>query len=243
MIDAATHAELGARWAYRAGLEHAASRRFERLADRLAAAGFAAELVAIAREAAGQERHHVALCAGIGERFGVACPRLGGDVADVAEVAPSAWSLRDRVIYEVVAFCCVTETANAAVVTAGIDDVEDRAIRAAVRTILADEVQHSRLGWRFLATHPLDETQRRGLAIYLPVMLRGAVRDELFRPQPEIGDVETLRRHGTLSIAERQAAFLLAMREVLLPGLAAAGVDPAGGEAVLDQLAAAAIAA
>lgn len=235
-LDAVTRTELGTRWAYRAGLEHAASLRFARLAERMAQAGFAPALVAIAREAAGQERHHVALCAAIGARFGAACPRFADAVP---EVAPAAWSLRDRVVYEVVAFCCVTETANAAVVTAGIDDVDDPSIRAAVRTILADEVQHSRLGWRFLATHALDDAQRRGLAAHLPAMVRGAVRAELFRAQPEIGDVETLRRLGSLSIADRQTAFLLAMREVLLPGLDAAGIDPGGGAAVLDRLAAA----
>jgi hypothetical protein len=140
------------------------------------------------------------------------------------------------VTYEVIAFCCVTETANAAVVSAGLDDVDDPEVRRAVHTILADEVQHSRLGWRFLATHPLDAAQRTWLAAYLPVMLRGTVREELFRPQDEIGDPIQLARHGTLPIAGRQASFVAAMREVLLPGLAAAGVDVARGAALVDEL-------
>jgi hypothetical protein len=107
-----------------------------------------------------------------------------------------------------------------------------------VRTILADEVQHSRLGWHLLAAHPLDDALARGLAAHLPQMLRGAVRDDLFRPSPrgEPGDPATLRRHGTLPLADRRASFLSAMRDVVLPGLDGAGVDPARGLAYLEGL-------
>ena len=236
MLDEISRAELGTRWAYRAGLEHAAAHRFARLAARLAACGFDPALSTIAEHATAQEHNHVALCAAIAARFGVTTT-LPRDLV-VPEIAPSSWAPRDRVVYEVVAFCCVTETANAALVTAGADDVDDPAIRRAVRTILADEVQHSRLGWRFLATHPLDDDQRLGLAAYLPSMLAGTVRDELFAPQAVIGDEATMQRYGTLPLAGRRAAFLGGMREVLLPGLASVGVDVAGGAAYLDRLAA-----
>lgn len=241
MLDATTRDELGARWAYRAGLEDAAALRFTGIAERLTVAGFAPELVALAREAAGQERHHVELCRDLAARFG-ATPAAPPDL--VPDIAPRAWSLRDRVVYEVIAFACVAETANAAVVTAGLPEVDDPACRRAVHTILADEVQHSRLGWRFLATHPLDHELARRLAPYLAVMLRAAVRDELFRPDAdllELGDLDALRRHGTLPVADRQTTFLSAMRHVVLPGLAAAGVDPTAGAAVLDALEARAV--
>jgi len=230
----ATRAELAARWAYRAGLEHGAAFRFRRLAGRLEAEGFDRELVAIAVRAEAQEREHVRLCAEIAARFGT--PPVLAPELDVAEVAPAAWPLRDRVIYEVVAFCCVTETANAVVVTAGADDIEDPAIRRAVRTILADEVQHSRLGWRFLATHPPDDAQRAWLGAYLPAMLRGTVREDLFQPQVVLGDEATMQKFGTLPLAGRREAFVTGMREVLVPGLAAIGVDTAGATAFLDEL-------
>lgn len=234
-LDDASRTELGARWAYRAGLEASAAARFARLADRMAACAHDPALVAIARTAATQERTHVRLCTEIAARFGVAATPVE---APPSEVAPTSWSLPDRVLYEVVAFCCVTETANAAVVTAGADDVADPAIRRAVRTILADEVQHSRLGWRFLATHPPDDTQRAWLASHLPAMLAGTVREDLFRDATEPGDPLALQRHGTLPLAGRRAAFLLGMREVLLPGLAHAGIDTAPAARFLDQLAA-----
>lgn len=233
-MDDVSRAELAARWAYRAGLEHAAAARFARLADRMEAVGFDRELIAIARDAVVQERDHVALCAEIAERFGgrVALPAA----PDVPEIAPRSFDARDRVVYEVVAFCCITETANASVVTAGADDVDDTAIRRAVRTILADEVQHSRLGWRCLATHPIDDPQRGWIGGYLPHMLRGTVRDDLFKPAPIIGDELTMQKYGTLPVAGRRQAFLDGMREVVLPGLDQLGVDTSRGAAFLDEL-------
>ncbi len=233
-MDDETRAELSARWAYRAELEHAAAARFDRLAGRMEASGIDRELVAIARLATTQERDHVRLCSEIAQRFGgvVELPRE----PEVSELAPKAFDLRDRVVYEVVAFCCITETANAVVVTAGADDIDDTAIRRAVRTILADEVQHSRLGWRFLATHPIDDTQRAWLGGHLPDMLAGTVRADLFKPAPIIGDELTMQRFGTLPVAGRREAFLAGMREVLLPGLDGVGIDTSGGARFLDEL-------
>ena len=240
MLDAETRAELASRWSYRAGLEHAAAFRFRRLAGRMEAAGIERELVAIARLAEAQEREHVRLCTEIAERFGRG-PELAAEPV-VTEVAPASWALGDRVLYEVVAFCCVTETANAVVVTAGADDIDDTAIRKAVRTILADEVQHSRLGWRCLTAHPPSDAQREWLGTYLPSMLAGTVRSDLFEAQRVIGDEATMQRYGTLPLAGRREAFLTGMREVLLPGLAGFGIEVAAGARFLDELEASAIA-
>jgi len=176
---------------------------------------------------------HVGLCAEIAARFGDA-PALGEPI--VHEVAPAAWSLVDRVIYEVVAFCCVTETANAAIVVASADDIDDRRIRRAVRTILADEVQHSRLGWRFLATHELTDPQRAWLGAYLPAMIRGTIRAELFEPQVVLGDEQAMKRFGTLPLDGRREVYITALRDVLLPGLAQFGIDVAPAAALLADL-------
>jgi hypothetical protein len=229
-VDAVSRAELAGRWAYRAGLEHTAAARFRRLAGRMEACGVDRKLVAIATLAATQEQTHVRLCAEISERFGGRI-ELAAE-PEVDEIAPASFSSRDRVVYEVVAFCCITETANAAVVTAGADEVDDTAIRRAVRTILADEVQHSRLGWRFLATHPIDDA----LGGYLPDMLEGTVRADLFEPVSIIGDELTMQKYGTLPIAGRRQTFLDGMREVLLPGLEGAGIDTSLGASWLATL-------
>lgn len=239
-MDAATTAELGRRWGYRATVEASAARRFARLAERMAVVGLHREVCAIAREAEQQEHAHVGLCAGLAARFGHA---WRDDRAAPEEVAPAAWSPRARVLYEVVAFCCVTETSNTALVADGLPLIDDPAVERAARRILADEVQHSRLGWQVLALHPLDDAEAAGLGAHLPAMLAGAVSLEQFRPRAVIGDEVTLARHGSSPLASRRAAFLGAMREVLLPGLAAAGLAVGAGAAYLDDLEATARAA
>ncbi|HLL25034.1 MAG TPA: hypothetical protein VK427_23025 [Kofleriaceae bacterium] len=233
-MDTATRDELASRWAYRAGLEHAAAFRFRRLAERLRATRADPDLVALAALAASQEHTHVALCCEIAARFGAA-PTLEAEPI-VSEVAPAGFALADRVLYEVVAFCRVTETANAVVVTAGADDIDDTHIRRAVRTILADEVQHSRLGWRYLASHAPTDTQRAWLGRYLPAMLRGTLRTDLFEPGVIPGDEVTMQRFGTLPVAGRRDAFITGMHEVLLPGLAAAGIEIEPAARYLDEL-------
>jgi hypothetical protein len=233
VLDAVSQLELGRRWSYRAGLEASAAVRFDRLADRMIAASAAPDLIAIAREASQQEHTHVRLCADLAARFGVdaAVP-----MATAPEVAPPSWSVHDRLLYEVVAFCCVAETANAAVVMTGEAEVDDRAVRRAVHTILADEVQHSRLGWRFLATHPIDDRQRGWLGHYLPVMMAGTVRTQLFATQTIVGDEAAMARLGTAPIAARRGAFLDGMRAVVLPGMASWGVDVGAAAEFLNRL-------
>jgi len=88
-------------------------------------------------------------------------------------------------------------------------------------------VQHSRLGWRCLTAHPPSDAQRAWLGTYLPSMLAGTVRSDLFEAQRVIGDEATMQRYGTLPLAGRREAFLTGMREVLLPGLASLQSEPA----------------
>lgn len=233
--DVISQRELGQRWAYRAGLEHAAARRFDWLAACLREAGFADSLVAIARESAAQERVHVRLCSDIAVRFDATVELEEGGAI---ETAPPSLSLHQRTLYEVVAVCCIAETANAAVVAVGADDIVDPEIRRAVRTILADEVQHSRLGWHLLASCDLSRADLGMLGGFVPHMLRGTVRDDLFAAQSVRGDEAVMATFGTLPLEGRRATFLAAMREVALPGLAYHGVDTTLAATFLDQLAA-----
>lgn len=232
--DVVSQRELGQRWAYRAGLEQAAAARFDWLASCLHEAGFADTLVEIARESAAQERVHVRLCSDIAVRFGATVELAEGGAI---ETAPPSLSQRQRTIYEVVAVCCIAETANAAVVAVGADDIVDPEIRRAVRTILADEVQHSRLGWQLLASYELSHADLGMLGGFLPHMLRGTVREDLFAPQSVRGDEGVMAQFGTLPLDCRRATFLAAMREVALPGLAYHGVDTTLAATFLDQLA------
>jgi hypothetical protein len=238
-IDPISRAELASRWAYRASLEVIAAKRFERLTHRARAGNFAELLYGQTAEAAGQEHHHISLCMQIAERFGHVRSRSGMQQSEVLpEIAPASFDDRARVLYEIVAFCCIAESANAAVVLLGADDVEDVDIRKSVRTILSDEVSHSQIGWQFLASYELTNKERAWLGAYLPDMLRGTVREDLFAPAPIIGDEYTMQKFGTLPIADRRQTFLDCMHEVVFPGLTAVGIDVSLGVDAVNKLAA-----
>jgi hypothetical protein len=223
-IEQVSRGELAHRWAYRASLETLAALRFSRLAQRVQRDGFDPRLADQLRNAAAQEHEHIQLCTGIARRADsdvVAATLL------LEEIAPASFNDRDRTIYEMVAFCCIAESANAAVVVEGIDDIEDPHIRRAARKILADEVEHSRIGWQFLASHGLDRTQLQWLGGYLPHMLRGTVRDDFFSSTTIVGDERLMQAYGTLPLQQRRQTFIDCMRNVVLAGLATFGVDTA----------------
>lgn len=212
-------------WAYRANAEREAEARFRRLARELAEVGAPPEAISLAERAVRDEQRHAALCVALATHYGGGSPALG-PVEDVP-LGPRQASLAERVLYEAVAFCCITETLNSALMQVAHEHARVPEARAALRSILRDEVQHSRIGWAHLGT----ERQRgtglgpRELSLAIPRMLAGAVREELFSPGPDPRDAEALARHGELSEALRLEIFESCLRDVIGPGLEAAGID------------------
>ena len=99
--------------------------------------------------------------------------------------------------------------------------------RAALRSILRDEVRHARIGWAHLGSEPERNTglSMAELSLAIPRMLAGAVRQELFSPGPDPRDAEALASHGELSECVRLEILESSLRDVIGPGLACAGVD------------------
>ena len=232
VLSAAARQALAKVWAYRAGSERQAVARFTRLHGELGAVGAAPEVLALAEAAIEDERRHVVICERLAHGYGDTSTSTSTSTSEAPPIDPSALGPRDRLLYEIVAFCCVTESLNAALMAvcrsaAQVDDV-----RAALREILADEVGHARLGWAHLAA---ERAAGRGdfLAAMLPRMLAATVADELFTPLPGGVDEAALRRHGELPEPARLAIFTSTMTDVVLPGLAGLGVDPRPAQAWL----------
>lgn len=236
---ARAHARAARTWAARAGFEREAAGRFARMAARLEAVSAEPVVTGLARRAAADEQRHAALCEELAARFD-GRPSTRRLHAAPAELGPSGLTVRERVLYEVVAMSCITETLSTAV----LGEMRDRAVDARVRdvlsTILRDEVQHARLGWAHLAAE-----RRRGplrfVAEALPRMLDDTASDEIFRPgEPDADDVaDTLRGLGALPRVVRRRSLVDALEQVVFPGLEALGVDAGGGRAWLTRRAAA----
>ncbi len=221
----------GAAWSFRCKVEREAELRFARLSRDLALIGAAPELSALALRASLDERRHAVLCAELAAAYGEPVPPSTGTA--VAEIAPRGLLPRGRVLYEIVAACCITETESMAVLTTLLAHARRPRLRAVLRELAADEVAHSRLGWAHLAGE-----SARGVAGFLgplvPRMLEGGAEPDLFRTAPVGLDDEALLGHGVLPRAVKREVFTRTLVEVVFPGLERFGVDAAPGRAWLD---------
>ncbi len=219
-------------WVFRHRVELEAQARFARLAERLAQVGAAATLVERAREASSDERRHARLCAGWAAEYG---ERLPEPVAvALPEIAPSSLKLRGKVLYEIVAACCITETESMSVLTTLLRSVRSGRMRQALHELAQDEVGHSRLGWAHLAgEHEQGVTGFLGPLI--PAMLQGSVDADLFQPAPVEREDEHLLEHGVLPHSLKRELFTSTLQEVVLPGLERFGIDSAPARAWLER--------
>jgi hypothetical protein len=209
-------------WTFRAGAECDAAARFDRLADRLGQTGGNPIVVSMAREAADDERRHALLCQKAAALFGGEVD-LEFDVK-LDELTQADVPLKLRVLHEVVAMSCITETLSAALLGEMLDRTRHPVVRETVHSILRDEIRHSRLGWAHLAGG-ISQEDRTWLARALPAMLADTVSDELFLP-PEADDVGIgLAEVGGLPRAVRRATIEGAALQVVLPGLEQSGID------------------
>jgi hypothetical protein len=211
-------------WRFRLGVEREAELRFARLASWLDQGGFPPPLPELARRASGDERRHAARCAELTEVLGGSAAGL--PPAAPAVLAPAGLPRRAEVLYEAVAACCVTETGSVGVLTALLGEVRGGRLRRVLRELAADEVGHSRLGWAVLGAEP-DGAAAALLSPWVPAMLAASVEADLLRPGPG-GDEEDegLLELGVLPRALRREVFVRTTLDVVLPGLAAGGVDP-----------------
>lgn len=208
-------------WAFRARSENQAAARFARIADRLDALQAHASLRALARRSIEDERRHRDRCAGLAERFGHASLAAELIETPAPEVAPARLAPARRVTYELVAFCCLTESINAALLTRSFAVASEPDSRAAMREILADEVQHARLGWAYLA----QQDDRAWLREHFTTMLAATVPEELRDPRIQPDPSPALRAHGVFARAELRELLIECVEEVITPGLALMQVD------------------
>ncbi len=221
-LSAASKRALAGVWAYRAGAERQAVQRFSRLSRELGATGAPDSLVLLAERAVEDERRHVGICSELALAYGGA-PEPPSS-AHAPPLGPASLSASDRLLYELVAFCCITETLNTGLMQVSLERARVRDVRAALRAILSDEVRHARLGWAHLAW----ERARGGgdfIAEKLPSMLAGAVQAELFSPASAPPDASVLESHGELPEVQRLAIFEQTAEHVLVPGFERHGID------------------
>ena len=223
-------------WTFRRQVELDAELRFARLAERLARLDAPEPLVSLARRAAEDERRHAGMCERLAREYGQA--EMPPAPLAVEEVAPPAMPLREQVLYEVVAACCITETESTAVLTTLLVPDAPPRVRAVLRDILRDEVAHSRLGWAWLS-HEHERGTVAFLSRHVPAMLEGSASPRLFAPGTPEEEAPALLKHGVLPHTRKRETFVRALRDVVFPGLERFGVDTAPAREWVEQRSAA----
>lgn len=219
-------------WAFRWQVEREAEVRFARLSRQLSEIGAPELLAALAQRSSADERRHAVLCFDLAKEYGYE----GGQEAEVRvpEIAPRGLSLRRKVLYELVATCCITETESMSVLTTLIRSARARRMKQALQEIARDEVSHSKLGWAHLA-HEQSTGDVHFLGPLIPDMLGGTVSDSFFeRAAEELEDPELLQ-HGVLPHSTKQSIFIQTLKEIVFPGLDSLGVDSAPGRKWLER--------
>jgi hypothetical protein len=238
-LSDAERATLGAMWAFRARGEDETAAHYEDVSRRMRAEGVDLELVERVVAASADERRHRDLCADMAARL--QHPPLRFSTLKLPRIAPHSLDGGARLAYEMVALFCVTESINATLLLRSWQQAKQEATRHALHTLLADEVEHSRIGWGYLSS------QRRWhdeLAAGLPLMLAAATHDDALTADRDLAasqlrcDVPTrflaerspsaesaaLVAHGMLGLGALRAIFLEAMHDVVLPGLELCGI-------------------
>ncbi len=212
-------------WRGRMINEHGSARVFEALSSQLAAAGLPQADVAEVSGFAAEERRHGVLCGAVVEALGGEA-RAEIDVPEEIPLHDDAATPLEAALRNVLSVCCLSETVAVSLIGAERFEMPEGELRALLTTIWADEVGHSRFGWRLLERvgPTLDAATRVRLGEYLEVALAHLVRHELAHlpvgsvPPPE-GVVYCL-----CSGRDARELFFDTVEHVIVPGLEAQGL-------------------
>ncbi len=184
------------------------------------------------RDASADEARHRDLCAVLAERFGEHDPK--NYVPPRVRIGRSEMEPRDRLLWEVVAVCCISETMNTSLMTRCQEVAKDPQIRATLHELLTDEVRHAQLGWAHLAS---ERAAGRGqfLRDVLPIMMEASVEPGFLEGKIEAPWMDALFDYGELPMPELIQIYCETMIEVVFRGLDVMGVDTSLAQAWLRE--------
>jgi hypothetical protein len=216
---------VGEPWRARQVQEHLAVGAFSQIAWEVAAHGGEPVVLDMLTRAASDEVRHTEICRRVAAIF------LGGDAVPrrlrgAPRAPPHAGaSGADRALYHVVEMCCLSETLTGVYLTEALAHTVHPTMRAVLESLLEDEIDHGRVGWAHLAACARGGSIE-GLPEALPDMLDRTfgriMRGLAATPEPDVASRQAL---GHLANDACAGLFARTLREVILPGFEALGVD------------------
>jgi hypothetical protein len=175
------------------------------------------------------EVRHAEVCRALASRYlGEEVP-WPGPVPVLADVV--AGDARERAALHAVTLGCVNETISAVFIEASHEAAVSPSARATLGVILADEVEHGRAGFSFLASVRGDAALMRTVERELPAIVRRVAA--CWFDDSAIVLPDGAPEHGLLSNADTHRAVVTALRELVLPGLAALGLETGASAAMV----------
>lgn len=221
-LDPGARERIGREWQRRAEVELTAATLSAQLARDLLLAHAIPAVLELAAQAVVDELHHARLCHAVAERYlgrPVPLPRSRRiDEPRFGSAGPELSRLLCLVLH-----CCVNETLATVCLREGLKAAESPTAHAVTRRLLADDLNHARLGWAHLASSAIDDDARHHLARALPTLLKLGV--EGWRDEPR-ADFDA-PAHGVLGNERFPRLMQEAVAELILPGFDYVGIDTA----------------
>jgi hypothetical protein len=219
-LDAEQRALLAAYWWQRAEGEMTSWVGFQHVLSDLRAEGSPAPVIALAERAVLDEHRHALWCRDWARRFGHSADDEVRPRSERPVIFPGATESDNRLLR--ITLCCFTETVGCFVLRHARPVVTHPELRSLNRRHLADELQHSRVGWGHLAS--LGARRRDVLRAWIPELLRLLPAACCERGGQER---EELVPFGYFTPRLLRAAHAEAVAEVIVPGLQEVGLGRA----------------
>lgn len=216
-----------ATWRGRMINEHHSARVFAGLAGQFEGIGAPAAQVDAVAAMADEEHHHGVLCGAVVEALGgEAVGALPPD--DALPMHPEVDRL-EALTRNLLSVGCLSETVAVSLIAAEREQMPEGPLREIITRILADEIGHARLGWRFVARHVprMDAAARARLGRYLAVAFAHLEAHELSHlpiGAPLPAGAEAL---GLCQGREARALFYDTVDQVIVPRLEGYGISAA----------------
>jgi hypothetical protein len=214
-------AEVALHWQTRAASERRVGLAFAFVKDTLRDAGAPETLISLATRAVDDERRHTELARQVASRY------AGHDVGDPPTLPLQVPEHRGASVafkrtLHVIGQCALNETFASAVLESALHGTTAKLAHAAVRELLADEIDHARIGWGYLASR--SSSEKAQLTPWLVPMVQANVNMWRAADRATPSD-ESMVRHGAISPKLVDDALVVAIRDLVIPGFKHVGVD------------------
>jgi hypothetical protein len=211
--------EIASTWERRAREELKVAASFTVLCRELIEVGAAPNVLGPIARGVQDEIRHAEVCRRLAEQY------RGAEVAwpqpVVIDPAPAREDRMLRTAFHAISMCCINEAIAATYLQTSLEDTRAPSAKVVVGELLADEVEHARAGWTFVATAPAPI--RAAIQANLTTLAKPVVNCWW-----EVGAVTLIDgapAHGIPSLETTRRCALDALRDIVIPGFESVGID------------------